>query len=197
MLLTIDQLKAILPKAPEQRLQTFLPHLNKYMPEYGIDTPIEVASFLAQVIHESGGFKWLREIWGPTSQQLKYERDFTAPWPAKKGERNWLAFQLGNEQKGDGRLFAGVGLMQTTGRKNMEATSLALFGDKRLLQNPEILATPEYAVMSACWYWKSRGLDRFDDDLDIKEETRRVNGGYNGLEDRQQIFNRAVAVFVK
>lgn len=179
MILTIEQLQRISPGTPRERLLTFLPHLNKYLPEYGIDTPIEVASFLAQVLHESGGFRWLREIWGPTKAQSRYE-----------GRRD-----LGNTLKGDGKKFMGRGPIQITGRANYERLSRDMFGDDRLLRNPEIIATPEYGIISSCIYWRWRNLDRLDDDFSIKEETRLVNGGYNGLDDRQKYFDRALQVF--
>lgn len=194
MILTLEQLLKISPGTPRERMQTFLPHLNKYLPQYGIDTPVEVASFLSQVLHESGGFRWMRELWGPTAQQNRYERDFKQPWNGTN-QRNRLAFALGNTERGDGKLFAGCGPMQITGRKNYARLSKDMFGDDRLLRTPDIVATPEYGVWSACIYWKWRNMDAIDDDLSIKEETKRVNGGYNGLEDRQKYFDRSLLVF--
>ena len=193
MTLTADQLRRITPGTPIDRINVFLPHLNKYLPIYGIDTPIEVASFLSQVLHESGGFKWMREIWGPTSAQARYERDFNQPF-TKTNKRNSLAFKLGNNIQGDGKKFMGRGPIQITGRTNYTRMSKDMFGDNRLLHNPEILATPEYGIISSCIYWKWRNMDAIDDDLSIKEETKKVNGGYNGLDDRQKYFNRALKV---
>lgn len=196
MIITLEQLKDITPSTSEEGLKTFLPHLNTYLPKYGIDTPIEVVSFLAQVLHESGGFKFMREIWGPTPAQLRYERDFSQPWPETiKGRRNWLATQLGNSFRGDGRKMAGVGPIQITGRFNLTRMSREMFGDLRLLQNPDILTTPEFGIQSACIYWTWRRLDRFDDDKSILEETIRVNGGKNGMVDRQKYFDRGLEVF--
>lgn len=178
MILTLDQLLRISPGTPKERMETFLPHLNTYLPQYGIDTPVEVASFLAQVLHESGGFKWLREIWGPTKAQARYE-----------GRAD-----LGNVLQGDGKRFMGRGLIQVTGRTNYDRMSREMFKDKRLLENPDILATPEYGTLSACIYWKWRKMDLIDDDDSIREETKRVNGGYNGLSEREEYFTRAKSV---
>jgi putative chitinase len=195
MKLTVDQLVAISPGTPRARAATFIDFLNYYMPLAGIDTPIEVASFLAQVLHESGGLKWLREIWGPTPAQIRYERDFREPWPERtRGKRNWLSTQLGNSVKGDGKLMMGRGLIMTTGRFNYNRMSKEIFGDDRLLRNPELLATPQYAVQSAAIYWQWRKIDQHDDDKDIRKETLLVNGGYNGMADRQQYFDRACKV---
>lgn len=194
MNLTILQLRAVSPGTPQDRLLQFLPHLNKFLPQYGIDTPIEVANFICQVMHESGGMKWLREGWGPTPQQLRYERDFSQPF-REDNQRNRLAFRLGNNVKGDGKKYMGRGLIQLTGRSNYTRMSRELFKNDSLLLNPELLATPAYAVQSACVYWKWRDLDRFDDDKDIKPETLRINGGYNGLDDRQRYFERCCKAF--
>ena len=195
-MLTELQLREISPGTPIARIRTFLPFLNYYMPLAGIDTPIEVASFLAQVLHESGGLKWLREIWGNTPAQLRYERDFRQPFPERtRGRRNWLATQLGNNVKGDGKLFMGRGLIMTTGRFNYRRMSIEIFGDERLLTNPELLATPQYPVHSATFYWQWRKIDLHDDDKDIRKETLLVNGGYNGMADRQGYFDRALKTF--
>lgn len=179
MILTAEQLKAISPATPLDRIKTFLPHLNEYLPKYGINTPIEVASFLAQVLHESGGLKWLREIWGPTPAQSRYE-----------GRKD-----LGNVIAGDGKKFMGRGLIQVTGRTNYMLISRALFNDDRLLITPELLATPQYGTLSSCLYWRSRNLDAIDDDNSIREETKKVNGGYNGLKEREQYFETALKIF--
>lgn len=195
MTLTPDTLKQISPGTPLDRCAEFTPHLNKYLPQYGIDAPVEVASFLSQILHESGGLKYLREIWGPTAQQNRYERDPAQPWPGPRGGRNWLAYALGNEFKGDGKKFAGKGPIQITGRSNFARMSRDMFGDNRLLDNPDILATPEFGIQSACIYWKWRNMDAVDDDTDIKTETKRVNGGFNGLDDRQRYFDRCRLIF--
>jgi len=179
MILTAEQLKEISPGTPIERIKTFLPYLNEYLPKYGIDTPIEVASYLSQVMHESGGFKWLREIWGPTTAQIRYE-----------GRKD-----LGNTFPGDGKKFLGRGLIQVTGRTNYLSISKSIFGDDRLIREPELLATPQYGTLSSCIYWKSRNMDVLDDDFSIREETKKVNGGYNGLNDREKYFQQALKSF--
>lgn len=138
---------------------------------FGIDTPLRQAHWLAQMAHESGGFKYLREIWGPTEAQVRYEP------PSELAER------LGNTQKGDGFLFRGRGFIQVTGRANFTACSRALFGDDRLLVRPGLLEQDPSA--SAGWYWHSRKINRHADADDIKAVTRAINGGLNGLLDRQ------------
>lgn len=174
-MITSQQLKNITPGTPLSVCEKFIPFINKYCLQYKIDTPIELASFLSQVLHESGGLKWMREIWGPTKAQRGYE-----------GRKD-----LGNTVAGDGKKFMGRGLIQTTGRANFARMSKDMFGDDRLLKTPELLSEPEYAVWSACIYWGWRNLDAVDDDNSIDKETKAVNGGYNGLDDRKIYFERA------
>jgi len=149
------------------------PHLNAAMAEFGIDTPIRRAAFLAQVLHESGLLRWVTEIWGPTPAQSRYE-----------GRKD-----LGNVRPGDGIRFKGRGLIQTTGRDNYNTTGRALGVD--LLTSPEILAEPAWAARSAAWYWQSRKLNALADSGDFLALTRRINGGTNGLADRMALHSAA------
>jgi putative chitinase len=199
--LTAEQLKSISPNISDKAIGLFLPYLNKYMPQYGIDTPQRISAFLAQIIHESGGFKYVREIWGPTLQQRKYERDFKEYWPEKPSDkkpaptqRNYVAYNLGNCYAGDGQHFKGHGLIQITGRDNHKRCSIALFGDDRLLANPELLTIPEYAVQSACWYIPWRGLLDELDTIGVEDERRKINGGLLGLKEIIALSNRAILV---
>ncbi len=178
-MITALQLKKISPNTPMDVCEKFVPFINEYCPKYNIDTPIELASFLSQILHESGGLKWMREIWGPTKAQRGYE-----------GRKD-----LGNTVAGDGKKMMGRGLIQTTGRANYTRMSKEMFGDLRLLDTPQLLEQPEYAVWSACIYWTWRKLDLVDDDNSIDKETKAVNGGYNGLDDRKAYFERAKKEF--
>lgn len=139
---------------------------------YDIDTPERVAAFLAQIGHETGGLRWIREIWGPTAAQARYE-----------GRAD-----LGNTQPGDGFKFRGRGLIHTTGRANYTAVTRRL--RERLLdvpdftQNPPALEAPKWAAYSAADYWDMRGINAAADAGDFERATRLVNGGLNGYEDR-------------
>jgi putative chitinase len=143
------------------------------------------AAFLAQVGHESGRLAFTREIWGPTAQQKRYEPVTT------------LSGRLGNIHPGDGALFKGRGLIQTTGRANYALTTLGL---RELLgatvpdfeAAPQLLELDLWAALSAGLFWRKKGLNRFADAGDFSELTRRINGGYNGLADRQLLHARAL-----
>lgn len=161
------------------RAQRFAMPLSKAMADFGIDTPARQAAFLANVGHESGGLHWLVEIWGPSIAQRNYEP------PAKK------ALDLGNTQQGDGFKFRGRGLLQTTGRANFAAVSKALGID--YVADPERLAEPEDASRSACYFWKSHNLNHFADAGDFLSIVKTINGGYNGLSERQILWASAKA----
>lgn len=143
--------------------------LNEYCPQFGINTPLRLAAFLAQIGHESGRLRYSEEI---------------AKGDAYEGRKD-----LGNTQKGDGKKYKGRGLIQITGRYNYAQVSNELGID--FVTNPTMLAQPEYAVMSACWYWQSRGLNELADEGRFRDITRKINGGYNGLEDREKLYERA------
>ena len=155
------------------RAREWLPFIEAAMAEFDINTPRRQAAFLAQIGHESGGLHWTIEIWGPTLAQRHYEgRD-----------------DLGNNVPGDGFKFRGRGLLQTTGRSNYERTGKALGVD--LIANPDLLTQPELASRSAAWYWKTHGCNPFADNEQFVMLTRRINGGVNGLEDRQRLYEAA------
>ena len=170
-----QQLLKILPNAGRQA-GVFVPVLNTAMSKYGIVTIARIAAFIAQVGHESGQLRYVREIWGPTAQQAGYE-----------GRAD-----LGNTVKGDGSKYRGRGLIQITGRANYAACGEALGLD--LINQPELLEQPQHAAMSAAWFWSTKGLNTLADKGEFVKITRRVNGGVNGLEDRQRLYAQAQKV---
>jgi len=176
-MLTGTQLREIMPRLPAPRLAEFLPHLNAAMGEFAIDSPARGAAFLAQLAHESGEFRWMEEIWGPTSAQRRYEPPST------------LAARLGNTQPGDGSRFKGRGPIQLTGRANYQRFGQLLGID--LIAEPQRAASPDVAFRIAALYWANRGLNALADTGDFREITRRINGGFNGLADRMKYFERA------
>lgn len=171
-------LMTIMPLARE-RARMFLNPLNDAMREFDIVAPARVAAFLAQVAHESGQLQYTRELWGPTPAQQGYE-----------GRAD-----LGNLLPGDGRRFLGRGLIQITGRANYLACSRGLYGDAEiLLAQPALLEAPDAACRSAAWFWYDRGLNALADAGDFRAITRRINGGYNGWQDRAAYYARAKAI---
>lgn len=170
-MITLDQLREIMPTAGK-RAEIFLAPLNRAMVEFGIDEPAQIAAFLAQLAHESGSLRYVREL---------------ASGKAYEGRK-----ALGNTEPGDGVRFKGRGLIQITGRANYAACSKALFGDeKHLLDHPEVLELPDQACRSAGWFWKSKNLNIPADKGDFLKITRAINGGTNGLRDRMDYYERA------
>lgn len=196
MNITITQLKAIAPVS-DKAAGVFLPYINKYAAQYGVTTSLRMAMFLAQVLHESGCLRYTRELWGPTEAQKRYERDLQGKWgdTLKPTDRNYKAYQLGNAYPGDGKTFAGHGLIQVTGRANHFKCSYDLFGDDRLVKAPELLTTPENAVLSAYWFWSRNNLNILADTGDVPACTKRINGGTNGLTERKLYYDKAIEAF--
>lgn len=146
--------------------------------------PHQFAHVLAQVMHESAGLAYDREIWGPTAAQKRYE-----------GRKD-----LGNTQKGDGSKFRGYGPIQVTGRANVTefynwCKSRGL-NPPNFVDKPELIATSPWSGWSVVWYWETRKLNQYADSNDIEMITRRVNGGLNGYADRLDYYDRAALVML-
>jgi predicted chitinase len=182
-MLTTEQLQAIMPQLPAARRAALFPFLSAAVTEFAIDAPARTAAFLAQLAHESAQFRFMEEIWGPTSAQRRYEPPGT------------LAATLGNTDAGDGFRFKGRGPIQITGRANYRR-----FGDLLgldLVADPRRAAQPEVAFRVAGLFWSRKGLNELADKVTpeaFREITRRINGGFNGLEDRQRFYEQAKSV---
>lgn len=173
MLVDIARLKKL---APGGRADIMLPvanALNAHLSSYQIDTPLRIAHFLAQAAQECDGFRTLTEY---------------ASGEAYEGRKD-----LGNLKTGDGRRYKGRGIFQLTGRANYRAYGKKIGLD--LEAKPELAAAPDVSVLVACEYWKAKDLNAWADRDDLREITRRINGGYNGLSHRQTYLNRAKQLF--
>ena len=175
MSITPQQLLQILPNAGPVA-GVFVPVLNAAMGHYQIVGTKRVAAFIAQIGHESGQLKYVKEIWGPTAAQARYE-----------GRKD-----LGNTEAGDGAKYRGRGLIQITGRANYMACGEGLGLD--LIKQPELLEKPQHACMSAAWFWATKGLSTLADAGQFDKITQRINGGQNGAADRQALYARALKV---
>lgn len=143
-------------------------------PAAGITTDLRLIHWTAQACHETQGFRFLAEQGGP---------DYCAQYDGR----------LGNDRPGDGYLYRGRGVFMLTGRANY-ARYGALIGEP-LEDNPGLAAQPGIAVRAACAFWRERACDAPADADDCAAVTRRINGGLNGLADRQAITDRLKAVF--
>lgn len=204
MEITLEQLKLCVPlcKNPEE----LLPHLNHYMINEGIITPLRKAHFLAQVAHESGNLNVFSENLNYSAEGLqkvfkKYFPDSALAWkyarqPQAIANRVY-ANRMGNgpESSGDGWKYRGAGLIQLTGRNNQEAFAKAT--GKPLEGIGDYLRSSEGAVHSAVWFWSVNGLNKLADANDLYAITKRINGGYNGLQDRAMKFEKMIKILDK
>lgn len=171
--------------------------LTAAMEQFAINTPRRQAHFLAQVGHESGGFRTLTENLNYSAEGLlkTWPSRFnptTAAAMARKPEQiaNYVyGGRMGNTAAGDGWNYRGRGLIQLTGKSNYREAGNALGLD--LINHPELLERPEGAALSAAWFWSKNGLNGLADGGALEAIGRRINGGSNGQADRAARFLRA------
>ena len=180
--------------------------LCNQLPQFAIVTPARVAGFISQCQHESADFTALSENLNYSAKGLagtfrKYFPSEAEATPyARKPEmiaNRVYANRMGNgaEASGDGFKFRGRGLVQLTGRANYTQCSKDLFGDDCLVQNPDLVCEPEYAVLSACWFWHKNRLNDICDKGDVVLLSKRINGGTLGLADRIHHWNECIELF--
>ena len=202
MEITQQQLGACIGNNPY--LEHWCDALNKILPDYGIDTPQRIASFVAQAAHESGNFTALHENLNYRPETLRkifpryFPDDATAAQFAHNPEmiaNRVYANRMGNgdEASGDGFRYCGRGLIQLTGKTNYQSFADSL--QMAVEDVPAFLQTFEGAIQSACWFWESNNLNQYADNGDFVTMTKRINGGTIGIEDRQQRYLRAMQVF--
>jgi len=200
---TLDKFKQLVPNNP--KVEEWFESVNLNLPDYQIDTKLRVAAWIAQIGHESGSFKLVVENLNYSADRLLQvfpyyfnSYDQAAQYahnPEKIANRVYGSrMGNGNEASGDGYRFRGRGLIQLTGRENYTNCSQTMYGDLILLDQPDLLTETDGAVRSACWFWNSRNLNSYADGQDMREITRRINGGYNGMDDRMARYNKAMAV---
>jgi|HubBroStandDraft_6_1064221.scaffolds.fasta_scaffold299044_1 putative chitinase len=179
LLVTLAELREIMTTLQQTKAADYITPLNKAMVEFHIDNRLREAAFLGQVAHESGELKWFHEF----ASGMEYDMSRNPK----------LAKGLGNVNPGDGPRYKGRGPIQLTGRANYRACGKALGLD--LEGNPDIAVQPGVAFRTAGWFWDTHGLNALADKEDYKLITRRINGGYNGYDDRVKYYERALKVF--
>jgi putative chitinase len=192
-MITKEQLTKILNTRDAALVDKLLPGINEALVKFQINTPLRISHFLAQLLHESGNLLRTTENlnYGAPGLLSTFRKYFTveqATQYARKPER--IAARVyanrmenGDEASGDGWKYRGRGYIQLTGKSNYKALTESLNVD--FVANPDLVATPQYAALSAGWYWNSRGINKLADADDVLKVTKAINGGTIGLEDRK------------
>lgn len=176
--------------------------LNETFARFDISTPLRQAAFIGQCGHECAQFKILEENLNYRAEALMklWPKRFDAA-KAQQCARNpkliantVYSNRMGNrdEASGDGHRFRGRGAIQLTGHSNYYHASQALGVD--FVKEPDLVATPKYAALTAGWFWDTHKLNRFADSQDWVTLTKRINGGTIGLDDRIKHINHALSV---
>lgn len=194
-------LKQVLRKLPDPKRAEYLPFLNDAAGKFAIETPLRAAAFIAQTAHESAEYSRFIENLNYSAQGLlnTWPKKFTAERAAAYARQPdriasyVYAGRMGNgdEASGDGWRYRGRGVIQITGKALYQACGSGLGVD--LVASPELLEQPPFAFLSAAWFWGSRKLNDLADRDDFVAITKVINGGTNGLEDRQAYYELAKA----
>jgi putative chitinase len=199
-----EKLKKCLPKMKQP--EVWYPLMEEIMPQFEITTVSRAAMFMAQCGHESAYFNVLEENLNYSAQGLntifpkyfiKAGRDAQEyhRQPSKIANVVYSS-RMGNGDtaSGDGWKYRGRGLIQLTGRSNYTQCSQDLFQDNTLVDTPDLVTEPTYALWSGCWFWHKNNLNDLADAGDIKASTKRINGGFIGLEDRERHYNNIMQI---
>lgn len=173
-------LTASLTKPNKANMNSIVVALDLYGEDAGLLKPHRLAQYLAQVLHESGDFKYDKEIWGPTPAQIRYD--------TRK--------DLGNtpEVDGDGKLYMGRSAIQLTGKSNYRQFTKWCkdqgYTAPDFVKKPDLINTDPWEGLVPIWYWTSRNLNTWADQGDIETVTKKINGGLNGFTDRVNKYAR-------
>lgn len=201
-MLTVEQFSELFPRCKDP--DEWVSSMNEVFPKYDIDTPQRIASFIAQCGHESGGWtvfsenlnynaKALDSIFGKYFINAGRDANEYARQPEKIANVVY-ASRMGNgdSDSGDGWLYRGRGPIQLTGKSNYTSFAADMSIDA-VVENPDLVSeNKEVALMSAVWFWNKNGLNRYADQGDIKGMTKRINGGFIGLEERTHHWKEAL-----
>lgn len=178
--------------------------LNLILPKYEINTKDRVVGFLAQCGHESAGFRIMSENLNYSKDGLlktfpKYFTESTATLYARQPEKiasKVYANRMGNgdEASKDGFMYRGRGAIQLTGKSNYQAFATVI--GKSLPDTVAYCGTLVGGLEASCWFWKTNGLNSLADKRDVIAMTKKINGGVNGIVERQELYNKGLSVII-
>lgn len=186
MRITAQSLAQIAGTSENENMRATIAGLQRGGVGAGLERPHRLAMYLGQLGHESAGWKYDRELWGPTAAQKRYD----------------TRTDLGNTAAadGDGYLYRGRGPIQITGKSNYaQFTAWARKMDRDapdFVKNPDAVNTDPWEGLGPIWYWDTRSINAIADRGDFEGVTRRINGGTNGLEDRRRYYARSALVLM-
>ncbi len=175
-------IKSVASSKPGIDLDQFADAMHLYHERYGLISKLRITNFLAQIAHETGGFKWLSEL-GSKRYFDKYEPNTS------------IGKRLGNIYSGDGAKYKGRGLIQLTGRYNYTQFREYLRNRRDVpyldaVVYPAKVAKLDMALLAALWCWDRHNLNMLADKNHLRAITRKINGGYNGIESRRHYLEK-------
>lgn len=200
MVITQQQIRRAVPEASSKHLDSFVASFNQWAVHFGIDTPLRVAHYLAQVIWESNYLKSVEENLNYSAEGLlkTFPRYFTeatakdyAHQPIRIANRVYAnRMGNGNEASGDGYRYKGRGFVMLTGKKNYQRFNSYDLCTEDVLGHPEKVAEYPLNQLAAFWFWEANDLNSLADKDDCMAITKKINGGLNGYSNRQFLLRR-------
>ncbi len=209
-MITIEQLEALAPHATDQ--ENTVNAINSVCEKFDINTDRRVRYFMTQTSFESAGFTHFEE-----NLHYSHAEQLVRVWPSHfsmTGDdgKALASDYVGNPEKlgnfiyanrngngdvdsGDGWAFRGRGPIELTGRSNYEACSQAVYGDDRLVTNPDLVAECEAGFMSSGWFWSEHGLNALSDDDEFTKVTKAINGSAVTVPERLVVLDKANSIF--
>ena len=187
VILTPEKLILMCGGSPSiSNVESFCAGLNQFGHKVGLDKPHRLAQYVGQMMHESARFRYDRELWGPTPAQKRYD----------------TRTDIGNspELDGDGFIYRGRTAIQITGKYNYrQFTDWAYKLDTSAPDfeaDPDAANTDPWEGLGPIWYWDTRDLNTYADKGNRRAVTKKINGGYNGMADRDKCIDRASLVLL-
>jgi putative chitinase len=191
----------------EKNVETFGVEIDRVAAQYEIDeNPKRLYMWLAQIGFESGACKHLEENLNYSAERLlvifphlftEEEAKTYANHPKEIGSRIYAnRFGNGDELSGEGYAYRGRGLIQLTFKSNYASFGNAIGMHDQIIHNPDLVATPQYAVESAGWFWQKNGINTIADSDNFEGVTKKINGGTHGLKERQALYKKVMGIFI-
>lgn len=195
-----SMLLRVCPSYPKDKIDADISTFNLWRDDFGINTPLRICHFFAQIAHESGEFKRVEENLNYSAERLlavfpkyfnKDNVNLYAGNPKKIASRVY-ANRMGNgsESSMEGWKYRGRGYIQITGKSNYKAYESSKYCVGKLTDHPEWLCNIPGRMKSAMWFWWKNGCNALADKDDLEAITKKINGGLNGLSSRMYYYRR-------